>query len=176
VSKRRSLLKRTENPRHTVAIIDTGIHLEHPDLNVIRDVSFVGTATGDDDQGHGIHVAGIAAAKDDSMGVLGSAPGANLVAVKVLDSEGSGTTASVLQGIEYVIENADDTDVANLSLSDSFSTGLLPENKASDTRYDVYFHFDQFLSMMQMLREEKPIYFHYSDSKYAQVSTNPEPI
>jgi hypothetical protein len=56
------------------------------------------------------------------------------------------------------------------------SEGPLPENKAAETRYDVYFHFDQFLSMMQMLREEKPIYFHYSDSKYAQVSTNPEPI
>jgi hypothetical protein len=51
----------------------------------------------------------------------------------------------------------------------------LCQKKAAETRYDVYFHFDQFLSMMQMLREEKPIYFHYSDSKYAQVSTNPEP-
>jgi subtilisin len=108
----------------TIAIIDTGIDLEHPDLNVIRDVSFVGTPSGDDDQGHGTHVAGIAAAKDDSRGVVGVAPGSNLIAVKVLDSQGSGTTASVLQGIDYVIANANDTDVANLSLGGSFSTAL----------------------------------------------------
>jgi hypothetical protein len=51
-------------------------------------------------------------------------PGSNLIAVKVLDSEGSGTTASVLQGISYVISNANDTDIANLSLGGSFSTAL----------------------------------------------------
>jgi len=73
----------------TVAIINTGIDLDHPDLNVISDETFVGgTTTGDDDQGHGTHVAGIVAAKDNSEGVVGVAPGAKLVALKVLDKNG----------------------------------------------------------------------------------------
>lgn len=108
----------------TIAIIDTGIDLEHPDLNVIRDVSFVGTPTGDDDQGHGTHVAGTVAAKDDSAGVAGVSPGSNLIAVKVLDSGGSGSTASVVAGIDYVRALANETDVANLSLGGGFSTAL----------------------------------------------------
>ena len=111
----------------TIAIIDTGIALDHPDLNVYRNVSFVGTPTGNDDQGHGTHVAGIAAAKNDSIGVVGVAPGAKLVAVKVLDRNGFGSTASVLAGIDYVIAHANETDVANLSLGGGFSVA---ENRA----------------------------------------------
>jgi hypothetical protein len=56
--------------------------------------------------------------------------------------------------------------------------GPLPENSYINKieRYDVYFHFDQFSSMMQMLREEQPIIFNYSDSKFAYVSTSHEPV
>jgi subtilisin family serine protease len=99
-----------------IAIIDTGIQLNHPDLNVFKDVSFVNTANGNDDNGHGTHVAGSAAAKDNDIGVVGVAPGARLWAVKVLDSAGSGTISGVIAGVDYVTQHADEIDVANMSL------------------------------------------------------------
>ena len=89
-----------------IAIIDTGIQISHPDLNVYRQKTFVsGTSSANDDNGHGTHVAGIAAAKDNSIGVVGVAPGARLWAVKVLDSSGSGSISNIIKGIEYVTDN-----------------------------------------------------------------------
>jgi subtilisin len=103
-----------------VAVIDTGIDLDHPDLNVFQHVSFVGgtqnNAGGDDDHGHGSHVAGTIAAKDDHNGVVGVAPGARLWAVKVLSSSGSGSTSDIIKGIDYVAANAASIEVANMSL------------------------------------------------------------
>jgi subtilisin family serine protease len=100
-----------------IAILDTGIQLSHPDLNVYRQRTFVsGTSSANDDNGHGTHVAGIAAARDNSIGVVGVAPGARLWAVKVLGSSGSGSISTVIRGIEYVTQNAGEIDVANLSL------------------------------------------------------------
>jgi subtilisin len=99
-----------------IAIIDTGIDLTHPDLNVYRATSFVeGTNSGTDDYGHGTHLAGIAAAKDNLEGVVGIAPGARLWAVKVLDSTGSGLISTIIAGIDYVTQHANEIDVANLS-------------------------------------------------------------
>ena len=99
-----------------IAIIDTGIDLTHPDLNVYRSTTFVpGTTSGNDDNGHGTHVAGIAAAKDNDIGVVGIAPGARLWAVKVLDSTGSGDISTVIAGVDYVTQHANEIDVANLS-------------------------------------------------------------
>ena len=100
-----------------IAIIDTGIDLTHPDLNIYRNVTFVaGTTSGNDDNGHGTHVAGIAAALDNSFGVVGVAPGARLWAVKVLDSTGYGEMSAVIQGIDYVTQHASEIEVANMSL------------------------------------------------------------
>jgi subtilisin family serine protease len=100
-----------------IAIIDTGVDLTHPDLNVFKNISFVqGAKKGNDDNGHGTHVAGTAAAKDDSNGVVGVSPGARIWAVKVLDRNGSGSLSNVIKGIDYVTANAAQIEVANMSL------------------------------------------------------------
>jgi subtilisin family serine protease len=100
-----------------IAIIDTGIYLSHSDLNVYKHKTYVkGTKTGNDDNGHGTHVAGTAAAKDDGNGVVGMAPGARLWAVKVLDRSGSGSLSNVIKGIDFVTQYAGEIEVANMSL------------------------------------------------------------
>jgi subtilisin len=109
-----------------IAILDTGISLSHPDLNVYRQQTFVSeTTSADDDNGHGTHVAGIAAAKDNSMGVVGVAPGARLWAVKVLDKNGAGAISTIIKGIDYITQHADEIDVANLSFGCECSSPAL---------------------------------------------------
>ena len=99
-----------------IAILDTGIDLNHPDLNVYKQVTFVpGTSNANDDDGHGTAVAGVAAAKDNSQGVVGVAPGARLWAIKVLDSNGMGSSSDIIKGIDYATEHANEIDVVNLS-------------------------------------------------------------
>ncbi len=102
-----------------VAVIDTGIDLDHPDLvgNIVGNVSCISRKpTGDDDNGHGSHVAGTIAASHNTIGVIGVAPQAKLYAVKVLDSRGSGSWSSVICGVDYVTAHADVIKVANMSL------------------------------------------------------------
>ena len=109
-----------------IAILDTGIDLSHPDLNVYNQVTFVsGTSGGNDDNGHGTAVAGIAAAKDNSDGVVGIAPGARLWSVKVLDSSGNGFTSDIIEGIDYITAHADEIDAANMSFGGTGSSTAL---------------------------------------------------
>ena len=110
-------------------VIDTGIDLDHPDLNVdvARSKSFLGgnQANNPDDQnGHGSHVAGTIAAINNTIGVIGVAPGAPVVAVRVLDRRGSGTFSGVIAGVDYVAANGAPGDVANMSLGGGFSQAL----------------------------------------------------
>ncbi|WP_458743742.1 S8 family peptidase [Candidatus Nitrosocosmicus sp. T] len=108
-----------------IAILDTGVSLDHPDLNVYNNVSFIdGVLTGDDDLGHGSHIAGIAAAKDNSMGILGVAPGAKLWAIKVCDVNGNCPLSSQIKGLQYVNEHADEIDIVNLSIENPPSDKL----------------------------------------------------
>ncbi len=108
-----------------IAILDTGISLNHPDLNVYRNVSFVeGAMTGDDDLGHGSHIAGIAAGKDNSIGIMGVAPGAKLWAIKVCDINGNCPLSSQIKGLQYVNEHADEIDIVNLSIENPPSEKL----------------------------------------------------
>ena len=101
----------------SVAVIDTGIQLSHPDLNVVGNVTFVPrTTNGNDDNGHGTHVAGIIGAKDNTIGVVGIAPAVKFYAVKVLDRNGSGLWSDVIRGIDWVTQNAKTIAVANMSL------------------------------------------------------------
>ncbi len=122
-----------------IAIIDTGIQLNHPDLNVVQNVSYVtGARTGNDDNGHGTHCAGIAAARDNNAGVVGVAPGARLWAVKVLDRAGSGSISNVIRGVDYVTRNAASIEVANMSLGGGNSATLNSAIATSVARGVVY--------------------------------------
>lgn len=98
-----------------IAILDTGIDQDHPDLNVIKFVNFAGGGN-DDRHGHGTHVAGTAAALDNGVGVVGVAPGARLWAIKVLGNSGSGYLSDIIAGIDYVTANSDEIEVSNMSL------------------------------------------------------------
>jgi len=99
-----------------VAIIDTGIDQDHPDLiaNIFDGVNFVpgkGKNSSfepnawDDDHGHGTHCAGIVAADDNSFGVVGVAPDAWLLGVKVLDNRGRGKASDFIAGVEWAVAN-----------------------------------------------------------------------
>jgi subtilisin family serine protease len=102
-----------------VAVIDTGVDLGHPDLNAVSGKNCVTPgATAQDDHGHGTHVAGTIAAKNDGSGVVGVAPGTKVYAVKVLDSLGSGYESQLICGIDWVTANAaaNNIKVANMSL------------------------------------------------------------
>jgi Subtilisin-like serine proteases len=100
-----------------IAVVDTGISKKHPDLNVAGGVSLVGDKSSnkwDDDNGHGTHVAGVIAACDNSIGVVGVAYDSELYAVKVLDSSGSGQISDVIEGIEWAVDN--DMDIISMSI------------------------------------------------------------
>ena len=117
-----------------VAVIDTGIQLDHPDLNVVGNVTFVsGTPNADDDNGHGSHVAGTIAAVNNSVGVIGVAPDVQLYAVKVLGSGGTGYTSDIIAGIEWSIDNG--MQVINMSFGSA--TGTTGLKDACDAAYNA---------------------------------------
>ena len=120
-----------------IAVLDTGIYLgttstgqarSHLDLNVrfVTDCTQAifyptfggcsGAGNFQDENGHGTHVAGIAAALDNDIGSIGTAPGAVLWSVKVIGADGSGFLGSILAGIDFVTSQAADIEVANMSL------------------------------------------------------------
>jgi aqualysin 1 len=104
-------------------VIDTGIDSSHRDLNVVASVNFAG-GKNSDCNGHGTHVAGTIAARDNTADVVGVAPGAPLTAVKVLGCGGSGTTSGVIAGVNWVTAHAARPAVANLSLGGGVSDAL----------------------------------------------------
>lgn len=109
----------TYSGTHKVYIIDTGIDIDHPDLNVdaASGITFVPrTTTADDDNGHGTHCAGIVAAIDNTIGVVGVAAGAKVVPVKVLDKRGSGLMSTIIAGVDFVTAKGVPGDAVNMSL------------------------------------------------------------
>ncbi len=103
-----------------VAVIDSGIDFEHPDLSVVARTDCTGGTcvdnSGLDGSTHGTHVAGTIGAIDNGYGVTGVAPGARLWAVRVLDNGGFGSTSNIIKGVEWVTAHAADIEVANMSL------------------------------------------------------------
>lgn len=103
-----------------VAVVDTGIDLDHPELaaNIKGGYNAIDPSKPpEDDHGHGTHVAGTIAAIHNSEGVVGVAPQVNLYAVKVLDANGGGTYSGVIAGIQWCAENK--MNVLNMSLGGS---------------------------------------------------------
>ena len=99
-------------------IIDSGIDLTNSDLNVdaTNSVSFISGEDPNDLNGHGTHVAGIIAAKDNSIDVVGVAAGATVISVKACNQYGNCPVNSILDALDYVPLHASSADVINMSL------------------------------------------------------------
>ncbi|WP_053403394.1 S8 family serine peptidase [Priestia koreensis] len=108
-----------------VAVLDTGIG-PHEEVNVVKGVSMVSYTTSfRDDHGHGTHVAGIIAAKNNTRGTVGVAPNAELYAVKVLDSNGNGYLSDIIKGIMWAVN--EQVDIINMSFGTSTPSQALEQ-------------------------------------------------
>ncbi len=116
----------TEGRGVLVAVIDTGVQTDHEDLigNISEGFDFVNNNEfAYDDNGHGTHVAGIIAAHNNTVGVVGGAYSAQIMPVKVLNAQGYGYLSDVVKGIYYAVDN--DARVVNLSLGTSYDSSVL---------------------------------------------------
>lgn len=114
---------------YTAWVIDTGIDLTHPDLNVDASrgfsvISSKGQLSMNDENGHGTHVSGTIGALDNNIGSLGVAPNTTVIPVRVLDRRGSGSNSGVIAGVDYVGANAMPGDCVNMSLGGGVSPAL----------------------------------------------------
>lgn len=121
-----------------VYVIDTGVDTKNADLNRPGHVNFVGDLRNTDCNGHGTHVAGTIGAYDNTAAVVGVAPGVPVYGVKVLDCNGSGTTTSVIKGVDWVAANAIKPAVANMSLGGGASQMLDDAVRAAAARGIVF--------------------------------------
>jgi len=111
-----------------VAIVDTGIQLDHPDLqgNITEGYDFVNDkSTASDDHGHGTHVAGIVASIQNQSGTIGASHTARLMPIKALNSTGSGYISDVAKGIYWATDNG--AQVINMSIGTDVDTSVLKE-------------------------------------------------
>lgn len=113
-----------ETPASTVRawIVDTGIQSNHPDLNVdaSQGKNYVsGKYTTEDGNGHGTHVSGTIGAKDNTIGVVGVAPGVKLIPMRVLNNQGSGQFSWSISAFDWIAGHGDDDDVVNYSVGPS---------------------------------------------------------
>lgn len=124
----------------TAWIVDTGIDFEHSDLTVdqTRSRSFVDGQPADDKNGHGTHVAGIIAAKNNTFGVLGVASGATVIALKVLNSEGEGNLSYIIQALGYINANAKAGDVVNMSVGGESTSDILDQQVLNTAARGIY--------------------------------------
>lgn len=113
----------------SVAVIDSGVDATHPDLNVVLNKGFgqpdIGDATG-----HGTHVAGTIGARENDEGVVGMAPGARIVNLRVFDASGSSSLTDIIAAVDYVTANASSIQVCNMSLGG-------PKSAAMDAAVDA---------------------------------------
>jgi len=111
------LWKETQGEGIKVGVLDTGIALEHPDLQpaILEACDFTRSPSAAyDAQGHGTHVSGIIAARRNAHGIVGVAPEAKIIMAKVLNDEGAGTSQDIVAGIRWAIEAG--ADILSMSL------------------------------------------------------------
>ncbi len=117
--------KKYDGKKVKVAILDTGVS-NHEDIAIKGGISFVDYTTSyADDNGHGTHVAGIIAAKDNKVGVVGVAPNSEIYAVKVMDKYGNGSYSNIIEALEWAIDN--NIDIVNMSLGGTYNSKALHE-------------------------------------------------
>ncbi|WP_310552123.1 S8 family peptidase [Paenibacillus glufosinatiresistens] len=139
--------KKEEGKNIKVAVLDTGVSV-HEDLKVAGGVNILdNTSSYLDDNGHGTHVAGTITAKNNLYGVVGAAPEVDLYAVKVLDSNGNGDYARIIQGIDWCIENkiniismsfsgTSESDALHSEIQKAYSKGILLISSIGNTGND----------------------------------------
>lgn len=121
-----------------IAVLDTGISSTHPDLTVSGGINLVGTSRNSrwsDDNGHGTLVSGIIAARNNSIGVVGVAPNAQLFAVKVLDTYGNGYISDVIEGIDWAVQN--NMDIVSMSLGTRTYSQALNDTMANSYKMGI---------------------------------------
>lgn len=120
-----------------VGIIDTGIDLEHPDLkdNIKEAHSVVDGTSADDDNGHGTHVAGIIAALDNDIGVVGVAPKAEIYSVKAFDSRGRGRVSDIIDALNWCVKKK--VHVVNMSFGFSANSRALERAIRAAHRHNI---------------------------------------
>ena len=114
----------------TAWILDSGIQLDHPDLNVdaVRSRSFISTSTSPADEfGHGTRVAGIVGAKNNGYGVVGIAAGAPLVSLRIAGADGNALTSSMIYALNHAAEHAQPGDVVNISYGGIYTSTALED-------------------------------------------------
>jgi thermitase len=107
----------TQGEGVTIAVIDSGCDLDHPDLkdNLLPGANFVKPdQPPEDDCGHGTHVAGILVAENNDIGMIGVCPKAKVLPVKVLDKKGNGNLLNVAQGVKWAADHGSDLIVMSL--------------------------------------------------------------
>jgi subtilisin family serine protease len=111
-----------------VAILDTGVDCGHPDLPLVIDGfnALPGGVSYCDDHGHGTHIAGIIAARQNNIGIIGVAPQASLVAVKVLDANGTGYLSNLINGLQWIYNNQIQKQIRLVNMSLGFSVDSPP--------------------------------------------------
>lgn len=125
----------------TVWVIDSGVDTEHPDLTVdlVKSKSFIyGINSVKDGFGHGTKVAGIIAAKNNGSGMIGVAANATIVALRVFDDAGQGSTSRVVSAVNYVVANGQPGDVVNISLGGGISSTLDNAVKVAASRGFIF--------------------------------------
>ncbi|MGB0521731.1 MAG: S8 family serine peptidase [Flammeovirgaceae bacterium] len=109
-----------------VWVVDSGIDLDHPDLNVVTNTSYARSFVGgsaNDCNGHGTHVAGIAGAISNSIGISGVSAGVPVVPIRVFGCSGGSSSSTIIAGIDHVAANDISGDVMNLSLGGFYGSG-----------------------------------------------------